>query len=188
MAMSNWAFFKYIFAPVSRSNVSRIKDITSDEKEFVWRLTQDMLKIGARKHWGGDPLRRKECRVRFLDEQGTNRRCNEEETRRHVFGECVYSRNKIFSLKSWLADLLQAEISTTSLIHLDFSTTNTDKLKTALWLAVKGLRRIYLFREEGWKEYVGFLKAELEMKQRWRSLTSAERNLSGNIVSAFAVP
>ena len=37
-------------------------------------------------------------------------------------------------------------------------------------------------------EYVGFLRADLEMKKRWRSLTPAERNLSENTVSAFAVP
>ena len=147
-----------------------------------------MLKIGARRHWGGDPLRRKECRVRFQDELGTNRRCKEIETRRHVFGECVYSRNKIHTIKEWLTDLTTGEISTTSLIHLDFSSPNIDNLKTALWLAAKGLRRIYLAREEGWAEYVGHIKAELELKQKWRALSPAERNLRESIAAAQAVP
>ena len=154
---------------------------------MLWRLTQDMLKIGSRKHWGGDPLRRKECRVRFLDNQGTNRRCNEEETRRHVFGECVYSRNKILSLKAWLEELLQEEVSTTSLIYLDFNTSNNDKLRTALWVAVKCMRRIYLVKEESWRNFVGHVERELDMKSRWNKLTQAESNLREKLRLAYAL-
>ena len=162
-------------------NMSLAKGTTSDEKEFMWRLTQDMLKIGARKHWGGDPLRRKECRVRFQDTQGTNRRCNEEETRRHVFGECVYSRNKIHAIKTWMAETLEVEVNTTSLIHLDFSSHNQDKRKTALWLAIKGLRRVYLFREETFREYVEYLKNELEEQKERKGLSIEERKLRENL-------
>jgi len=103
----------------SRDNMAKLKGITIDEKEFAWRLTQDMLKIGARKHWG-DPLRRKECRVRWKNERGENQRCKQFEDRRHVFVECTYSRNKMFRIKETIKTMAGKEMSTKSIIHLDF--------------------------------------------------------------------
>ena len=131
----------------SKKNMGNIKGLTVEEREFGWRMTQDMLKIGARKHWG-DPLRRKECRVRWRDELGENQRCQQEEDRRHVFESCAYSRNKLVELKKIMERLIQTKVSTTSILHLDFFCANTEKLRAAIRLVLVSLRRVYLYREE----------------------------------------
>ena len=83
-----------------------------------------------------------------------------------------------------LEDILQLEISTTSQICLDFGAPNSDRLGTALWVAVGGLRRMCPVGEGGWRECEGFLEVGLGLGQQWREWAPAERGFRENLVSA----
>ena len=152
----------------NRRNMTILKGLTVEEREFAWRCTQDMLKIGARKHWG-DPLRRKECRVRWTEWNGRKRRCRMEENRRHVFEECTYSRNKAIEIKKTISALVGRNVDTTSMIHLDYKCNNRSVLLESLKFGIRALRRIYLYREESLAEFKKYFVSQYEQENSWSS-------------------
>ena len=147
-----------------RKNIGLAKKLNISEKEFKWRLLNDMLKIGNRKHWGGDPMTRNQCKIPIYDDKGSSSRCGEPENRRHVFSECSYSREKCHFLKETLSTLMSCKVSTTSLLHMDYVHDKVEIKRAALLLTTLGLRRIYLYREERLEEYVEQLEKEFNGK------------------------
>ena len=134
-------------------NMEIARGLNIQEKEFMWKLINDMLKIGDRLHWGGDPNTRDKCKMITCDERGNMKKCGENEDRRHVFDGCSYSRNKNIAIKKVIEEMTRREVSTTAIIHIDIEHQNQKKRREAILFTVRAMRRMYLYREESLEEF-----------------------------------
>ena len=137
----------------TRKNMEIARGLNIQEKEFMWKLVNDMLRIGDRVHWGGDPNTRDKCKMISSDGSGNMKKCGEKENRRHVFDGCFYSRNKNRAIKEVLEEMTSREVSTTALIHIDIEHQSQKKRKEAVLFTVRAMRRIYLYREESLEDF-----------------------------------
>ena len=123
---------------IAWQNLAGLRGVDAEEYEFAWKLQQDLLKIGARIH-------RQNAERRCLAVLG-GVYCQEVETREHFFIGCERVKECNRSCLKILGDYLGKEILQTNLIHLAFNHRNKQRLRCAVWFAVKTMYKIYTSR------------------------------------------
>ena len=73
-------------------NWKKSSGLNPEEKEFVWKVQQDMLAIGARFH---RPNADKRCKIELDGDEI----CQEVQTRKHLFIECESVRGIFVDVK-----------------------------------------------------------------------------------------
>ena len=85
---------------VAWRNWRRLRGLDAEELEFVWKLQQDMLKIGSRIH---RPNADKRCR----EDISEDRICIDIQTRRHLFIECESVKDVFRFIKNVKSEYFQ---------------------------------------------------------------------------------
>ena len=118
------------------NNFKVIRGITWQEKCFYWKMTQDMLNIGARMHHRNADKR---CKNILADGE----ECQALQTIEHVFQECpivIHANSMVIRV---LTEILGKDVQMHQLLYYDFRHNNLYRLRCALWFAVKVLFKIY---------------------------------------------
>ena len=82
---------------VAWKNWSKLRGISPQEREFAWKVQQDMILVGARLH-------RPNAERRCMEQIGDNIMCLDLETRQHAIAECegildIYSMEHLIRRK-----------------------------------------------------------------------------------------
>ena len=117
-------------------NLTLLKGMTAEEKEFAWKVSQDMLPVGARIH-------RKNVERRCLRELGSNVICEDTQTLEHLFINCTGIQVINKSIKMVLQHFMERAVENNEIIHFSFNHRNKKKLTCALWFSVKSLYNIF---------------------------------------------
>ena len=118
------------------TNMSNIKGLTPDEKSFAWKISQDLLPVGARLH-------RKNAERKCLVNLGNDRICQELQTLEHFFVKCERVKSIGQSLIFILESLLDRNVGIHDLMHFSFNHRSKKKLKVALWFAIKVMFKMF---------------------------------------------
>ena len=118
------------------TNWRDLRGVDAHECIFAWKLQQDMLPLGSRLH-------RPNAEKRCLTEIGRGEICQEIETREHVFLKCVRVKESIESFKGIITEYLGRDIEYNNIIYLAFNHRNKQRLRSAIWIAVKVMYLIY---------------------------------------------
>ena len=118
------------------TNMSNIKGLTPDEKSFAWKISQDLLPVGARLH-------RKNADRKCLVNLGNDRICQELQTLEHFFVKCERVKSMGQSLIFILESLLDRNVGIHDLMHFSFNHRSKKKLKVALWFAIKVMFKMF---------------------------------------------
>ena len=113
-----------------------MKGITAEEKEFGWKMVQDMLPIGRRIHRANVE---KKCQNKLNEQQY----CVEMPDLTHKLLKCPAIKNKALKVKIVLEKYLGEEIADKKIITLSFKNRNANKNQIAVWFAIRALYRIY---------------------------------------------
>ena len=117
-------------------NLKLLRGVTPEEKCFAWKLSQDMLPVGARIH-------RRNAEKRCLAEKDDGTVCEEIQDRDHVFRSCSTVAEKYDAIIRVLNSYTERLIGNNLLIHLAFNHRSKQRLRCALWVAVKMLYCLY---------------------------------------------
>ena len=118
-------------------NVSSVRGLSPEEKCFAWKITQDMLDVGVRKH-KKDSI--KDCK-RMVD----NRKiCGKLETVKHRLIECKNVEDTYNKCKRILIKFLGKELTDEQILCLSFTHKNPKVKMASVWFAVKFLYEIFL--------------------------------------------
>ena len=118
-------------------NVSSVRGLSPEEKCFAWKITQDMLDVGVRKH-KKDSI--KDCK-RMVD----NRKiCGKLETVKHRLIECKNVEDSYNKCKRILIKFLGKEVTDDQILCLSFTHKNPKVKMASVWFAVKFLYEIFL--------------------------------------------
>ena len=117
-------------------NLNQMRGLTSKEKCFAWKLQQDLLPVGVRKH-------RKNADRRCLNLLANNQVCVDTQTLEHAFATCSSVLDIFESLSKVLENLLNRSVGLKELITFSFNTRSKKRLVCALWFSVKVLYRIF---------------------------------------------
>ena len=113
-----------------------MRGLTSKEKCFAWKLQQDLLPVGVRKH-------RKNADRRCLNLLANNQVCVDTQTLEHAFATCSSVLDIFESLSKVLENLLNRSVGLKELITFSFNTRSKKRLVCALWFSLKVLYRIF---------------------------------------------
>ena len=117
-------------------NLKLLRGLNADEKCFAWKVCQDMLPVGARIH-------RRNAERRCLANLDDGSQCQEIQDLEHAFRSCskvVQSYNMIASV---LNRFTERNVDFNLLVHLAFNHRSKQKLKCALWFAVKMMFHVF---------------------------------------------
>ena len=117
-------------------NFQAVRGITPIEKCFYWKVTQDMLNIGARLH-------RQNADKRCKNILANGEECQELQNMVHLFQDCPEVNAVGNMICSVLDRIIGKRVDKNKLIYLDFRHSNIYKVKCGLWFAVKALYKIY---------------------------------------------
>ena len=151
-------------------NSFQLRRIDSEEYEFAWKFQQDMLPVGSRIH-------RRNVERRCLVELAGGQLCLDVQTREHLFYLCQGVSDVFESVKYMVQDILQKDVTSTKLLHLDFNDRDKRRLKSTLWIAVKALYRIYLGRVKNRAQLLRELVKEIEWNLRMNFQVGRQVNL-----------
>ena len=118
-------------------NLNIAKGLTALEKEFAWKVQQDMLPVGNRIH-------RRNAERRCLAILDNNQVCLEVETLEHRLVKCNNISPVYNILERILETYLDRVVSSKEIINLAFNHRNKKRLVCALWLSVKILYILFL--------------------------------------------
>ena len=118
------------------NNLALLKGLTAEEKCFAWKVSQDMVAVGSRKH-------RKNAERRCLRVLETGLFCHEIENLEHLFAKCKSVSNAFSAAKLILESFLGRPVSFNDIIHLVFNHRNKKRLICALWFSVKIMFKIF---------------------------------------------
>ena len=116
-------------------NLNKLQGLSAKEKEFAWKLTQDLLPIGKRIH-------RANVDKRCLNEIG-DQVCQVIPDLKHKLLECPANTLIGNNLKGELSQLLGREVDNVKLLGLSFNHKDKRKLKVLVWFAIKVLYIMY---------------------------------------------
>ena len=116
-------------------NLSLLKGVTSEEKTFAWKVSQDMLPVGTRLH-------RKNAERRCMLEMENNFICLEDQNLEHFFIKCRGVANASKSISNVLEHFIGQKVNN-DLIYFSFNHRNKKKLVLAIWFSVKAMYKIY---------------------------------------------
>ena len=119
------------------ANLNKLKGLNAKEKDFAWKVTQDMLPIGRRIHRGNIE---KKC-LRKLDNDSL---CQYISDLDHLFVSCPAVTVVFGKVKEIVCNFLQRNISDQDLFLLSFNHRNKKKLKLSVWFVIKCLYSIYV--------------------------------------------
>ena len=107
-----------------------------EEKCFAWKITQDMLDVGARKH-KKDSI--KDCK-RIVD---NIKICGNLDTLKHRVIECKNVKDLYNKFKQILITFLGKEVTDEQILCLSFTHKNPKMKMASVWFAVKLLYEIF---------------------------------------------
>ena len=152
-------------------NISILKGLDPFEKTFAWKMSQDMLDVGARQHRRGA---HKECTRLTRD----GRVCNQLETLEHRLFLCESVQPQAQGVTQVLGKILGRDVDRKEIMCLDMTTRGKCKLILCLWVAVKSLFMIYnrhsLTREHLLKELSKEIKWNIDHDSKIGSLSQLE--------------
>ena len=125
---------------VSRKNFLLMRGVSPSEKEFYWKIVQDMLLIGARYNRANSV---KTCQVKIFDPGGNESLCGIHEDRPHVFWQCPHSRSRMNLIIHVVELFLKKRVTEKEIIHFTFSDINKNRMRVAIFFVIKMLMRIY---------------------------------------------
>ena len=117
-------------------NLSSLKGMTAEEIEFAWKVSQDMLPVGARIH-------RKNVERRCLRVLGNGVICEDTQTLEHLFLNCTGIQALNESIRNVMQYFMKQVVEKNEIIHFSFNHRNKKKLTCALWFSVKSLYKIF---------------------------------------------
>ena len=121
-------------------NLTILRGLNPTETCFAWKLTQDMVEVGRRKHRKGA--------VRGCGRIGDDSRlCNVLETLEHCVMECGVVRKYSLGLIRIIESLIGRTVAEREIVCLSFKCRKLTTLKVALWFAVKTIHEIFSNRE-----------------------------------------
>ena len=121
---------------VTWKNMKLLKGITPEEKDFAWKVTQDMVAVGKRIHRNVD----KRC----LNKLSRDEECQVIPDIYHALMECESIKNTFQEIKTIVEGFLDRKVGSKNLIFLDFSHRQKKRLKLALWFVVKSLYLLHV--------------------------------------------
>ena len=116
-------------------NLNILKGLSPEEKCFAWKLTQDMLPVGARIH-------RRNAERRCLAELPAGL-CQVDQSLIHAFQMCQAVQETHNTVLRLLSNFLGRCVTSKQLISLFFNHRKKKKLICALWFAVKIMYKIF---------------------------------------------
>ena len=136
-------------------NFHALRKISAEEFEFVWKIQQDMLPVGARIH-------RRNAEKRCMMQIQTSGQCEALQTREHFFQECEGVQEVFGLIKDIIEMLLEKKVQGCKLLHFDITHRDKKKLKCALWFGVKALYKVYQDRIRNKLQLLIELQKEVE--------------------------
>ena len=134
----------------AHKNLYRLGGMTACEKEFGYKLQQDLLLVNARNFRRKD----KTCKRNL----GSNKLCLADQDRAHYFVHCEYVKSSFNKLKYTLKEFSGKMFNDQEIIHLGCSVSNKKKTRILSWLIVKFLFKIF---KGGIKDYIYIFKGIL---------------------------
>ena len=123
---------------VTWKNLKLTKGITAEEKNFAWKVTQDMVAIGKRIH--------RKVEKRCLRKISNDRQCQIIPDLNHYFVECEAVKNGFKGIKEIVESMLGKSVGEKNLILLNFTHRKRKRLKLVLWFVVKCLYLIHTMK------------------------------------------
>ena len=117
-------------------NYHALKFVTPIEKEFCWKMTQDLVPVNGRLH-------RKNSDKRCLREIRKNNLCAYVQDRHHAFISCPAVLSSTNKLKMVLLEFTDKTFDDNDLLYLSFKCRNKALTSIAVWLIVKYMFMIF---------------------------------------------
>ena len=118
------------------NNFQLFAGLSSEEKCFAWKVSQDMLAVGSRIH-------RKNAERRCLAILANGNLCQEIQNLGHLFQSCPNVVESYEVIILVLNNYLKRQVNFNDLIHFSINHRNKPKLTCALWFSVKMMFKIF---------------------------------------------
>ena len=135
-------------------NVSKVKILSSEEKEFSFLFVNDLLPVRARLHSQHD----KSCRRIVYN----NEKCSFVESRQHFFSSCLQVNDCFVVIKDIVENFLRIKIFNKQIFALSFMISDRKRSTFASWLIIKCFSYIYNFTEFCTKSVLEYLIKEID--------------------------
>lgn len=139
---------------VTWNNLKIGKRLTPEEKEFGWKVTQDMVAVGIRIHRNVD----KRC----LRKLKNGMECQVIPNLVHVLGECEGSEDIFYAIKGIVEDMLEKKIKEQELICLDITHRKRKRIILIVWFVIKSLYLLYTNKFFNKEQVLYELRKELD--------------------------
>ena len=139
----------------SWKNLKILGGVNAEEKEFIWKVVQDMVPVGKRIH-------RKNVEKRCLKVLPSGQDCQEIPDLSHALVECESMKDIFGVMKEICEDVLESRLENKNLIFLDINQRKKSKLKIILWFVVKFLYIAHMKRIFNKKQLFMEIIKELE--------------------------
>ena len=140
---------------ISWKNLKILSGVNAEEKEFVWKVIQDMVPVGRRIH-------KKNVERRCLKVLPSGNECQVIPDLRHVFFECESMKDLFYVMRSICEKILESRLENKNLMYLDVNQRKKSKLKIVLWFVVKFLYSAHMKRIFNKRQLLMEILKELE--------------------------
>ena len=164
------------------NNLKILQRVSPEEKEFAWKVTQDMVAVGKRIH-------RRNTERRCLKKLTNGEECQYIPDLFHALMDCEGINDTFKEVTIIVEGLLDREIEGKDIIMLNFNHRNKKRLKLIIWFVVKSLYGMHIKKlfnkrqlfNEIWKELdwnvslmkrIGAIDVMILLKDKLRSLDS----------------
>ena len=138
----------------SYKNFHNLKFVTSLEKEFAWKMIQDLVPVNGRLH-------RKNSDKRCLREIQRNVLCGFIQDRSHAFISCPVILTSTNKLKSVLFEFTDKTFDDKDLLYLSFKCKNKELTFISVWLIIKYMFMIFHKKVYNYKSLFDELRKEV---------------------------
>ena len=118
-------------------NLQKIRGLNAYEKEFAWKLTQDMLCIGRRIHRANVD---KECK----NEVSNGDSCKDLPDLMHTFVTCNGIKELFSEVVRIIEEVFNISIKAEEMVTLSFMDRSIMKMRLMLWMVIKIMYGIYM--------------------------------------------
>ena len=133
-------------------NLEKSKGLNAGEKEFLWKLSQDMLLIGGRIHRANVE---KECK-----NINDGVECRDIPDLMHTFVTCKGIEKDFACLKNLIKEINEAEIHTKDILTISFTNRNRQRRTILVWFIAKVM--FGMFKKENIRNTLEHIALELE--------------------------
>ena len=155
---------------LSYKNFHNLKFVTSLEKEFAWKVIQDLVPVNGRLH-------RKNSDKRCLREIQRNNLCGFIQDRSHAFISCPAIHLCTNKLKLILFEFTNKTFDDNDLLYLSFKCKNRDFTFISAWLIVKYMFMIFHRKVYNYKSIFNELRKEVLYLIRKKFIVKLEYDL-----------